>query len=76
MIKVIVVNDKKITKQFQFNERKDEHAVRKAFIELDRAVWSYETGDIIALYQNNQLLRHYCDDQGWVFTNNNGIYDY
>jgi hypothetical protein len=76
MIKVVVVNNRKVVKQFEFNERKDEEAVKKAFIECDRATWNFEPGNIIALYQNKQLLRHYSDpDKGWVHVNNNGIYN-
>jgi len=77
MIKVIVSNGKKLIKHFEFNERKDDHAFEKAFVELDRAAWEYEDGNIIGLFQNDKLLRMYTDpNKGWLHTNNNGIYNY
>jgi len=77
MIKVVVVSGKKVIKQFEYNERKDNHAFEKAFVEMDRATWEFEPGNIIALYQHGKCLRHYSDpEQGWVYTNNNGIYNY
>ena len=77
MIKVVVVSGKNVIKQFEYNERKDDHAFEKAFVEMDRATWAFEPGNIIALYQHGKCLRHYSDpEQGWVHTNNNGIYNY
>ena len=76
VIKVIISENKVVSKRVEFDEHKDDNAVTKAFIELDRAMWSYEAGQVIRLYQNDRLLRYYSDpEQGWVFTNNNGIYE-
>ena len=42
VIKVIISENKVVSKRVEFDEHKDDHAVTKAFIELDRAMWSYE----------------------------------
>ena len=76
MIRVIISEGKEPVKSFVFNEKQDDKAITKAFVELDRAMWSFESGQIIGLYQNDKLLRYYSDpNQGWVFSNNNGIYE-
>ena len=77
MIRVLVMDDRdRVCKDLSFDERKDDDAVRKAFIECDRSVWSYEPGQVIGLWQNNRLLRSFTsEEQGWVFLNNNGIYN-
>ena len=76
MIKVVVAKGKIPVKIIDFNEQKDEDAVKKAFIELDRATWKFETGQTIGLFQNDKLLRYFNDEEtGWVHMNNNGIYE-
>ena len=76
MIKVVVSEGKAVVKSFVFNEKRDDKALQKAFVELDRATWSFESGQIIGLFQHDKLLRFYSDEQrGWVYTNNNGIYE-
>ena len=76
MIKVVVAKGKVPVKIIDFNEHKDEYAVNKAFIELDRATWKVETGQTIGLVQNDKLLRYFNDEEtGWVHMNNNGIYE-
>lgn len=76
MIKVVVAKGKVPVKIIDFNEHKDEDAVKKAFIELDRATWKFETGQTIGLFQNDKLLRYFNDEEtGWVHMNNNGIYE-
>lgn len=76
MIKVIVAKGKTPIKILEFNERKDEDAFKKAFIELDRAAWKFESGQTIGLFQHNKLLRYFNDEEtGWVHMNNNGIYE-
>ena len=76
MIKVVIAKGPVPIKRFEFNERKDDRAFEKAFVELDRATWSFEPGQVIGLFQNDKLLRHYSDpDIGWIHKNNNGIYD-
>ena len=76
MIKVVVAKGKVPVKIIDFNEHNDEDAVKKAFIELDRATWKFETGQTIGLFQNDKLLRYFNDEEtGWVHMNNNGIYE-
>ena len=76
MIKIIISEDTAVSKVIKFDEHHDDHAVTKAFVELDRAMWSFESGQVIKLYQDDRLLRYYSDpNRGWIFTNNNGIYD-
>ena len=76
MIKVIVAEGKEPIRSFVFNEKQDDKAFQKAFVELDRATWSFESGQVIGLFQNDKLIRHYSDpSKGWVYKNNNGIYD-
>jgi hypothetical protein len=72
MIKVVVAKGNIPVKRFVFNERKDDRAFEKAFVELDRATWSFEPGQVIGSFQNDTLL--YSDpDTGWIHKNNNGI---
>ena len=76
MIKVVVAKGTVPVKIIDCYEHKDEDAVKKAFIELDRATWKFETGQTIGLFQNDKLLRYFNDEErGWVHTNNNGIYE-
>lgn len=77
MLRVMVIKDSKIIKDRSFNELVEEDAVKKAFIECDRAVWSFEPGQAIGMFQNGKLLRTFVDEsKGWIYTNNNGMYNY
>ncbi len=76
MLDVIVLRDKKVVSRFSFNEKKEEKAFEKAFVEIDRASWSFQDGDMIGLFQNKKLLRSFSNPEiGWVHTSSNGIYE-
>ena len=76
MINVIVMRNNKAISRFSFDEKKDDFALEKAYVEMDRASWSFKEGDAIGLFQNQRLLRSYSNaNNGWVHANNNGIYD-
>jgi len=77
MINVMVIKDSKIVRNVGFDESQEEDAVKKAFVECDRATWSFEPGQTIGLFQNGKLLRSFADEsKGWIYVNNNGMYDY
>ena len=68
MLKVITMINKEIVKNVSFDEKNDDDAMKKALVELDRAVWDRdsESSDdfLIALMQDNRLLR-FMNDKGW-----------
>lgn len=76
MIDVIVLRNNRVIKHSTYNEKKQENAFEKAFVEIDIASWAFEDGDAIGLFQNKKLLRSFSNPKvGWVHANNNGIYE-